>query len=84
MQEMCTHVVQLVTQPIIPTYPTNYTNIPMTYAQVLIAYTYDIFSAATDAEYVRYCFLNEPDLCKKSKELKLLEMFVFQIKQKIM
>ena len=37
MQEMCTHVVQLVTQPIIPTYPTNYTNIPMTYAQVLIA-----------------------------------------------
>ena len=42
MQEMCTHVVQprgsnYVTQPIIPTYPTNYTNIPMTYAQVLIA-----------------------------------------------
>ena len=36
MHDMCTHVVQLVTQPIIPTYPTNY---PMTYVQVLIAQT---------------------------------------------
>ena len=66
---MCTHVVQLVTQPIIPTYPTNYTNIPMTSVQLQQTLNMSDIVFLTN----RICAKekNEPELCKKSKELEL-------------